>query len=38
VTLGLGWSQPVDQWSMGCILAELWTGALLFQARSAFRL
>jgi len=31
VTLGLGWSHAIDNWSMGCILAELWTGELLFQ-------
>jgi len=31
VTLGLEWNHSVDQWSMGCILAELWTGALLFS-------
>ena len=31
VTLGLEWSYPVDLWSMGCILAELWTGCLLFS-------
>jgi len=31
VTLGLEWSHPIDVWSMGCILAELWTGSLLFS-------
>lgn len=31
VTLGIGWGHPVDMWSMGCILTELWTGELLFQ-------
>ena len=31
VTLGLDWSHPVDCWSMGCILVELWTGTLLFS-------
>jgi len=31
VTLGLGWGTPIDCWSMGCILAELWTGSLLFS-------
>lgn len=31
VILGLPWSYPVDLWSMGCILAELWTGGLLFS-------
>ena len=27
VTLGAGWDSSVDLWSMGCILAELWTGS-----------
>ena len=31
VTLGLEWGVHVDMWSMGCILAELWTGSLLFS-------
>ncbi len=30
MTLGLPWGSDVDQWSMGCILSELWTGSLLF--------
>jgi dual-specificity kinase len=30
VLLGLGWSYPSDSWSVGCILAELLTGELLF--------
>lgn len=30
---GLGWSHPIDVWSLGCILAELWTGRALFQVR-----
>eukprot|EP00479_Gromia_sphaerica_P008386 TRINITY_DN3158_c0_g1_i1.p1 TRINITY_DN3158_c0_g1~~TRINITY_DN3158_c0_g1_i1.p1 ORF type:complete len:191 (-),score=31.17 TRINITY_DN3158_c0_g1_i1:159-731(-) len=30
VILGLGWSFPSDMWSVGCILAELYTGELLF--------
>jgi len=30
VLLGLGWSYPSDMWSVGCILAELLTGELLF--------
>jgi len=25
-----GWSYPSDMWGAGCILAELWTGRLLF--------
>jgi serine/threonine protein kinase len=28
--IGLGWSYPSDIWSVGCILAELFTGELLF--------
>jgi dual-specificity kinase len=31
VILGLEWGTPIDLWSMGCILAELWTGSLLFS-------
>jgi len=31
VTLGCGWDESVDLWSMGCILAELWTGGVLFS-------
>ncbi|XP_023932598.1 dual specificity protein kinase CLK2-like [Lingula anatina] len=27
----LGWSQPCDVWSIGCILFELYTGFTLFQ-------
>ncbi len=27
VVLGLGWSYPADMWSIGCIIAELATGA-----------
>lgn len=27
----LGWSQPCDVWSVGCILFELYTGYTLFQ-------
>uniref|UniRef100_A0A6A7GAK7 Serine/threonine-protein kinase AFC3 n=1 Tax=Hirondellea gigas TaxID=1518452 RepID=A0A6A7GAK7_9CRUS len=30
VILGLGWSFPSDLWSVGCMLAELYTGELLF--------
>lgn len=27
----LGWSHPIDLWSLGCILVECWTGDALFQ-------
>eukprot|EP00536_Pseudo-nitzschia_multiseries_P012515 jgi/Psemu1/244632/estExt_Genewise1.C_4820020 len=30
VILGVGWSMPSDLWSIGCILAELYKGELLF--------
>lgn len=31
VILELGWSQPCDVWSIGCIVFELYTGYTLFQ-------
>ncbi|KAJ1482515.1 kinase domain protein [Baffinella frigidus] len=31
VILGLPYDQQIDMWSLGCILAELWTGRVLFQ-------
>lgn len=31
VILELGWSQPCDVWSVGCILFELYTGITMFQ-------
>jgi serine/threonine protein kinase len=31
VILGLSYSQKIDLWSLGCILAELSTGYVLFQ-------
>ena len=31
VTLGMDWDHNIDLWSMGCILAELWTGSVLFS-------
>ncbi|CAH8617700.1 unnamed protein product [Schistosoma guineensis] len=31
VILELGWSQPCDVWSIGCIMFELYTGYTLFQ-------
>ncbi|PAA57323.1 hypothetical protein BOX15_Mlig016980g2 [Macrostomum lignano] len=31
VILDLGWAQPCDVWSIGCILFELYTGFTLFQ-------
>ncbi|KAG7364195.1 serine/threonine protein kinase [Nitzschia inconspicua] len=30
VILGCGWSMPSDLWSLGCILAELYKGELLY--------
>ncbi len=33
VILGLPYDQKVDIWSLGCILAELLTGTVLFQVR-----
>lgn len=34
VLLGLGWSYPSDIWGVGCILAELLCGELLFSTHS----
>ena len=34
VILELGWSQPCDVWSIGCILFELYLGFTLFQVRA----
>lgn len=31
VTLGHGWSTPIDVWSMGCLAFEYLTGAAMFQ-------
>jgi len=31
VLLGLPYDQKIDIWSLGCIIAELWTGYVLFQ-------
>jgi len=31
VCVELGWSQPCDVWSVGCIIFELYTGYTLFQ-------
>lgn len=31
VLLELGWAQPCDVWSVGCIMFELYTGYTLFQ-------
>eukprot|EP01054_Gregarina_sp_Poly1_P005432 Gregarina_sp_Poly_1__5431@NODE_286_length_10041_cov_88_726088_g247_i0_p2_GENE_NODE_286_length_10041_cov_88_726088_g247_i0NODE_286_length_10041_cov_88_726088_g247_i0_p2_ORF_typecomplete_len860_score97_60Pkinase/PF00069_25/2_1e54Pkinase_Tyr/PF07714_17/9_1e25Kinaselike/PF14531_6/6_3e10Kdo/PF06293_14/8_9e06Pkinase_fungal/PF17667_1/3_3e05APH/PF01636_23/7_3e05WaaY/PF06176_11/0_00054RIO1/PF01163_22/0_0021FTA2/PF13095_6/0_079Seadorna_VP7/PF07387_11/0_22Seadorna_VP7/PF07387_11/2_1e03_NODE_286_length_1004 len=33
VLLGLCYDQKIDIWSLGCVLAELWTGFVLFQNR-----
>lgn len=34
VTLELGWSFPSDVWSAGCIIAEVYSGDLLFDTVS----
>ena len=34
VVLGYPYDQRIDIWSLGCILAELWTGRVLFQNES----
>lgn len=34
VILGLPYNQKIDIWSLGCILAELYTGLVLFQNES----
>lgn len=34
VILGLPYGAKIDMWSLGCILAELWTGKVLFQNES----
>merc|ERR1719203_450055 len=34
VVLGLPYGQKIDLWSLGCIIAELWTGSVLFQSDS----
>jgi dual specificity tyrosine-phosphorylation-regulated kinase 2/3/4 len=31
VILGLGYDQKIDVWSLGCVLAELFTGEVLFK-------
>jgi len=34
VILGYPYDQKIDIWSLGCILAELWTGKVLFHNES----
>ncbi|GMH96382.1 hypothetical protein TrST_g14023 [Triparma strigata] len=36
VILELGWSTPSDMWSVGCVLAEISSGNLLFSTHSNF--
>ncbi|KXN71547.1 kinase-like protein [Conidiobolus coronatus NRRL 28638] len=36
IILASGWSYPCDMWSIGCILAELFTGDALFQTHDNY--
>eukprot|EP01117_Protostelium_nocturnum_P006022 TRINITY_DN2166_c0_g1_i2.p1 TRINITY_DN2166_c0_g1~~TRINITY_DN2166_c0_g1_i2.p1 ORF type:complete len:972 (+),score=355.90 TRINITY_DN2166_c0_g1_i2:97-3012(+) len=38
VILGLPYGTKIDVWSLGCVLAELWTGTVLFQNESVVTL
>lgn len=38
VILGLSYDEKIDMWSLGCILAELYTGDILFQSDSVISL
>jgi serine/threonine protein kinase len=38
VLLGLPYSQPIDLWSLGCIIAELYTGFPLFPGENEVRM
>merc|ERR1712194_815535 len=38
VILGCPYDQKIDIWSLGCLLAELWTGYVLFQNDSVHAL
>merc|ERR1712060_501182 len=38
VVLGLPYDQKIDVWSVGCVIAELWTGSVLFQGDSTHSL
>ena len=34
IVLGIGWSFPIDMWSLGCILVELLTADVLFKTHA----
>lgn len=34
VILGLSYDQKIDVWSLGCVIAELFTGEVLFKNES----
>jgi len=38
VVMGQGYGTPIDMWSLGCVLAELYTGRPLFPAKSEVEL
>ncbi|KAF2860163.1 serine/threonine protein kinase [Piedraia hortae CBS 480.64] len=36
IIMGIGWTFPIDLWSLGCILVECWTGDALFQTHDCY--